>query len=126
MKEPEANQEFHGTDSHSEYLPEYDDHFVPPTTPITPSAVAEFPPAYALQSNFSIGTRVTPAPLVSASQLKAHLKLLRAFKSLRVRVEQSPGDFAPDAAALTPEKRWTWFLELAVERYVTIWLSNAL
>jgi hypothetical protein len=78
------------------------------------------PPVYALQSHFNIGDHVTPCPLVSANQLKTHLKLLKAFKDLRTQVEDNAFivGLPKSALGLEPHKRWVWFLELAVERCV--------
>jgi hypothetical protein len=95
--------------------PQYGDRSVPSTEATGQQAP---PPTYALQSHFVIGGHVTPSPLVSAGQLKAHLMLLRAFKDLRTKIEEGGDDFAKDSAGLVPEKRWIWFLELAVERCV--------
>lgn len=80
--------------------------------------------ACSLKSNFKVGNQLTPSPLVSPTQLQAHLNLLRAFKELRIRVEQDAHNLPPAAASLDTEKRWIWFLELAVERCAYIWLSN--
>lgn len=78
------------------------------------------PLAYSLQSSFKIGHRVAPSPLVSTSQLQAHLNLLKAFKDLKDRVEQHPQGLPQLAISLDAEKRWVWFLQLAVERCVSI------
>lgn len=84
------------------------------------SAVPEAPPAYALKSNFKIGYHTTPSPLVSPSQLQTHLNLLRAFKDLRTRIEQDTHNLPSAAASLDVEKRWVWFIELAVERCANV------
>lgn len=69
-----------------------------------------------LQSSFKIGNRVAPGPLVLTEQLQAHLRLLKAFKDLKDRVQQRPQGLYQPALSLNAEKRWVWFLYLAVER----------
>ena len=79
------------------------------------------PPEYTPQSQFRVGKGVTTAPFITTSQLKVHLGLLRAFRDLKLKVQDNsdPSDmFPPLAGALDPEARWVWFLELALERYV--------
>lgn len=79
------------------------------------------PPEYISQSQFRVGKGVTTAPFVTPSQLKAHLGLLRAFRDLKLKVQDNSNPsnvFPPLAGALDPEARWVWFLELALERYV--------
>lgn len=82
-------------------------------------SISDAPPDYALQSNFKIGKATTPKPLVAAAQLQLHLDLLRAFKELRTRVERDQNGFLDIVQALEPERRWVWFLELAVARYAS-------
>jgi hypothetical protein len=59
---------------------------------------------------------------VTISQLKAHLRLLRGFKELKNRVTDLEANqdvrnkVPPLAQELEPQQRWTWFLELALER----------
>jgi hypothetical protein len=71
------------------------------------------------------GQRVT-RPLISIQQLKSHLRLLGMFALLKEKVEVPELDpqlvqtIPPLAGALSPGKRWIWFLELAVERYVLV------
>ena len=77
------------------------------------------PPEYALQSQFRVGRAITPAPLLTPSQIRVHLGLLRAFRELKLKVQESSeivSAFPPLAGALDPEARWVWFLELALER----------
>jgi len=81
------------------------------------------PPEYIAQSQFRIGKGVTTTPFVTPSQLKVHLGLLRAFRDLKLKVQDNsdPSNmFPPLAGALDPEARWVWFLELALERYVRL------
>jgi len=78
------------------------------------------PPEYIFQSQFRVGKAVTLTPFVTPSQLKIHLGLLRAFRELKLKVQESPdiaSIFPPLAGVLDAEARWTWFLELALERY---------
>lgn len=76
------------------------------------------------EPTFTIGSRRVTRPLVSLEQLRSHLRLLRMFAIMRQKVEDPDSDpqFAqmipPLAKALSPDKRWEWFLELAVERCV--------
>jgi len=91
------------------------------TTSTTETAVPPHdPPEYISQSQFHVGKAVTLTPFVTPSQLKVHLGLLRAFRELKLKVQESPdiaNTFPPLAGALDPEARWIWFLELALERY---------
>jgi len=77
------------------------------------------PPEYIAQSQFHVGKAVTLVPFVTPSQLKIHLRLLRAFRELKLKVQENldiASAFPPLAGALDPEARWVWFLELALER----------
>lgn len=85
------------------------------------AAPPDNPPEYVSQSQFHVGKAVTSVPFVTPSQLKIHLGLLRAFRELKLKVQENPdvdNAFPPLARALDPEARWIWFLELALERYV--------
>lgn len=92
------------------------------TTSTTEAAAPPFdPPEYVSQSQFHVGTSVTPVPFVTPSKLKIHLGLLRAFRELKLQVQDNAdiaNTFPPLAGALDAEARWVWFLELALERYV--------
>ena len=77
------------------------------------------PPPYRAPTSYSIGTTRLDAPLVDVGQLKAHLALLRAFKALKVKVDERSAEELPAVVnELDKEKRWAWFVGLAVERYV--------
>ncbi|KAF9643717.1 hypothetical protein BDM02DRAFT_3191302 [Thelephora ganbajun] len=93
------------------------------TTSTTETAVPPHdPPEYISQSQFRVGKAVTLVPFVTPSQLKIHLGLLRAFRELKLKVQESPditNAFPPLAGALDPEARWVWFLELALERHIS-------
>ncbi|KAF8886972.1 hypothetical protein BD779DRAFT_1673001 [Infundibulicybe gibba] len=58
-------------------------------------------------------------PLVRVPQLKGHLTLLKAFVDLRTRIENLDATTAGDLPHLPAEKerRWTWFVGIAVERF---------
>lgn len=80
-------------------------------------------PYHLEQLRLPVGGTVPKAPFVPVSQLKVHLGPLRAFRELRNRVtdlgvhldvrEKLP----PLAQELEPQERWTWFLELPLERF---------
>lgn len=78
------------------------------------------PPSYAFPETFRIGFKRTSAPLVDSAQLKGHLALLDAFVELRKLVD----GFGEDVKSAIPqmpddvERRWAWFVGLAVERCV--------
>lgn len=81
---------------------------------------SEEPPAYQPPTTFLIGAHKVDASLVQIKDLKLHLALLRAFTELRTQVENQTGaaaaHFPEEAKQLSPERRWTWFVHLAVER----------
>lgn len=80
------------------------------------------PPYYLEQIRFPVGGKVPEDPLVTAPQLKTHLGLLKAFRELKGRVTDLEANrdvrdkLPPLAQELGPQERWTWFLELALER----------
>lgn len=75
---------------------------------------------------FTISGQKVTSPLVPLEQLRSHLRLLKMFASMKQKVENPDSDpqlaqtIPPLAKALTPEKRWEWFLELAAERCVSV------
>ncbi|KAH0835043.1 hypothetical protein J3R83DRAFT_10780 [Lanmaoa asiatica] len=76
------------------------------------------PPQYTLPETFTIGHR-SVGLLVQPQQLKGHLSMLRAFHNLRVIVESdNVPRFPTDVRAMEPERRWGWFVNIAVERFV--------
>ena len=101
---------------------------------------------YTAPTQFSIGSQLTPEPLVKISQIKAHLVLLHALAELRNQVEglQEEGTIPQISAdlvrklpsAIMPvylerqwastqmpadlERKWSWFVGLAVQRSVLI------
>jgi hypothetical protein len=68
---------------------------------------------------FHIGLHELRNPLVQVKHLKLHLYFLGALHDLRRRVE-SPNDtpWSPLISVLDGEQRWSWFVNLAVERRV--------
>jgi len=83
-------------------------------------------------AGYSIGMVVTPGPLVDLLHVKGHLAILRALGELKDRVREmdvevsvGKGEGAKDVFVLKEkEKRWGWFVALAVERYVYVaWFS---
>jgi hypothetical protein len=82
------------------------------------------PPLPSRTNPTSCRGEVPKQPFVTVSQLKTHLGLLRAFKQLKNRVtdleahEDARNKLPPLAQELGPQERWTWFLELALERCV--------
>lgn len=77
------------------------------------------PPAYTQSKSYPVGGQNADL-FVSERQLKAHLKLLGAFWELKQQVVE--GRFGVSNTKLLeqkdPERRWAWFVGLAVERYV--------
>ena len=106
--------------------PQYAAHGAGPST----SAYSAPPPYYPEQVRFPVGGKVPNDPFVVASQLKTHLGLLRVFRELKNRVtdleanQDVHSNLPPLAQELGPQERWTWFLELALDRSycVTLWL----
>jgi len=90
----------------------------------TPDDQPAPPPYYLEEVCFPVGGKVPQNSFVTPPQLKAHLGLLRAFRELKDRVtdleaNQDVRDKLPSLAQeLGPQDRWTWFLELALERCV--------
>ena len=74
------------------------------------------PPTYTAPTQFNIGILRTSEPLVNISQIKSHLALLHAFAQLKKQVEGLE-DLIPQMP--DPERRWSWFVALAVERSVS-------
>jgi hypothetical protein len=71
-------------------------------------------------STFRVGLRDLRDPLVQIKHLKLHLLFLGALYDLRRRVESSSeGSLPPLIGELDGEQRWSWFVNLAVERRVT-------
>ena len=77
------------------------------------------PPTYTAPTQFTIGSKLTPEPLVNISQIKAHLALLHAFAEFKKEVEGLKEGTIPQMPA-DLERRWAWFVSLAVQRSVLI------
>jgi hypothetical protein len=77
------------------------------------------PPTYTAPTKFSIGSQLTPGPLVNIAQIKAHLALLHAFAEFKKEVEGLQEGTIPQMPA-DLERRWAWFVSLAVQRSVKI------
>ncbi|GBE89584.1 hypothetical protein SCP_1602470 [Sparassis crispa] len=80
----------------------------PPTTTTRPTCVA--PTAY------RIGGVTLEAPRVELDHLRAHLALLRTFKSLRTLIEDA-AELGLQGLRMGTTARWAWFVGLAVERF---------
>ncbi|TCD60359.1 hypothetical protein EIP91_010319 [Steccherinum ochraceum] len=81
---------------------------------------------YSGPPSYRIGDHDLKHPFVSIPQIKAHLALLRAFKELRTTVQETDAkslNLPPVVSELTKDKRWTWFVGLAVERFQR-WLGT--
>ncbi|KAF9222788.1 hypothetical protein BS17DRAFT_755176 [Gyrodon lividus] len=76
------------------------------------------PPQYMLPETFTVG-RQRVNLLVRPQHLKGHLTLLHAFHTLRATIEA--GDDASrlphDVRIMDADKRWGWFVNIAVERF---------
>ncbi|CAL1714266.1 unnamed protein product [Somion occarium] len=111
-----------------------------PPSPVTPAPRQATPPppsarlpllspspSYPGPSSYKIGEKMLPSPLVTIDQLKAHLTLLGAFKSLRTTVQTQSAEeliLPPVVERMDVNKRWTWFVGLAVERFQR-WVETA-
>jgi hypothetical protein len=85
--------------------------------------VQEFPPTYTPPTNFKIGIKTTTEPLVSIQQIKGHLALLNAFSELRNSIEGA--EISVPYVPNDKERKWAWFVGLAVERCVVChWLGS--
>ena len=81
------------------------------------------------QVRLPVGGKVPKESFVTVPQLKTHLGLLRAFGELKDQVVDLEANhdvcdkLPPIAQELEPQERWTWFLELALERSSLLNLS---
>jgi hypothetical protein len=85
-----------------------------PEQPLTSSSRTRDTPL-----TFRVGLRDLHDPLVQIKHLRLHLLFLGALHDLRRRVE-APNEVSwpPLVAELDGEQRWSWFVNLAVERRV--------
>lgn len=80
-------------------------------------------PSSSSRPSFTIGRKQTPA-LVAATDLKAHLVILRAFYQLREQVQFRAGKSSDISdGILSPEQEWQVFLSRAVWRF-ELWLKR--
>lgn len=96
----------------SEPLPAY--NAAPRTHGSGPSNPTAQPPDYTFPTRFEIGGSLTDGLLVDIPQIKGHLALLDAFANLKKEVEET--DIPIPDMPFDKEKRWAWFVGLAVER----------
>lgn len=96
-----------------EGLPVYTEHADPITETRVPAQPHLINPVYVRGHR----TR-SKVHLVTPSQLKGHLALLHAFHELKKKVQEGVDDRFPEyTRTLDGERRWTWFVALAVERF---------
>ncbi|GLB34355.1 putative glycine-rich domain-containing protein-like [Lyophyllum shimeji] len=64
-------------------------------------------------------------PLVFVSEVRGHLALLRAFAALRAQIDayDPSTEFAPPFMPDDQDRRWAWFVGLAVERFA-VWCET--
>ncbi|KAI0272599.1 hypothetical protein BC834DRAFT_355152 [Gloeopeniophorella convolvens] len=75
-------------------------------------------------AEFQVGKHGLEVPLVHTRDMKMHLNLLRSFHDLRVLVEDGKDERLPPwAREMDMGARWTWFVQLAVERFQR-WLEG--
>lgn len=74
-----------------------------------------------LPTTYRIGKNILDSPLVVREQVKAHLTLLEAFHHLKKTIQGAKPDdlrLPSEVALLDLDRRWAWFVGLAVDRYV--------
>ena len=101
--------------------PPYSESEVPLPTPSyspeQPSASSSRPQTDSL--TFPVGLHELHDPLVQVKHLKLHILFLGALHDLRRRVESiNEASWPPLISELDGEQRWSWFVNLAVERQV--------
>ena len=79
------------------------------------------PPAYHVPHTYKIGSKILAAQdaMVNVKELKAHLTLLRAFKTLQTEVQTRTAaelNLPLIVENFDKKRRWSWFVGLAVER----------
>lgn len=76
------------------------------------------PPPYIFPSRFTIGHETTYGPLVPLEAVKSHLLISGEFAELKDRVEiLDVSNILSVEVPKEKERRWAWFVGLAVERY---------
>lgn len=93
------------------------------------------PPAYEAPTTYTIGSNINVPRLVPIDYLRTHLRLLKAFRELRDKIERSvagedvddtrivfEGENATSVEAVVKKMdgttKWTWIVGLAVERCI--------
>ena len=76
------------------------------------------PPSYTFPTRFEIGGTYTQGILVDIPAIKGHLAMLDAFSNLKKEVEETAVPIVD--MPYDKEKRWAWFVALAVERSVLV------
>jgi hypothetical protein len=69
------------------------------------------PPDYTFPVSFNVGKR-RAVPFVDSAQLRGHLSLLRSFAMLRSQIDEASENLLLE----DKDRRWAWFVSLAVER----------
>jgi hypothetical protein len=83
----------------------------PPPNPVIDDYVPPAPPQYTFPESFNIGSTRT-APFVYIALLKGHLALLHSFALLRSQIDE----LSANVVLEDKDRRWAWFVSLAVER----------
>jgi hypothetical protein len=85
---------------------------IAPGNSVVDDNVPPQPPQYTFPASFNVGTRLDRRPFVDSAQVKGHLALLHLFALLRSQIDEL------NATVLLEDKdrRWAWFVSLAVER----------
>ncbi|KAJ2912588.1 hypothetical protein MD484_g7833, partial [Candolleomyces efflorescens] len=78
-------------------------------------------PGYTFPTRFKVGGVFTDGLLVNIEQIKGHLALLDAFSNLKTQVEGL--ELESSYMSKDPERRWAWFVGLAVERF-DVWARS--
>ncbi|KAJ3489796.1 hypothetical protein NLJ89_g11494 [Agrocybe chaxingu] len=74
-----------------------------------------------IPSKYTIGDGRTTKPLVTLLEIKGHLAILHLFAVMRLRIESL--EVSVPHMPLDSERRWGWFVGLAVERF-DIWCRS--
>jgi hypothetical protein len=90
------------------------------STPNIAPVANEAPPAYSIPNAFAESGRSATGTgieaFVDVPQIKDHLALLHAFAELKVSVERMTDEAGIPYLPADNERRWGWFVGLAVER----------
>ena len=106
------------SDPRAEELPAYS-RVAQPGSPLLDQTADDLVlPRYTFPTKFKVGRVFTDGLLVNIDQIKGHLALLYAFSNLKAEVDEL--DLGIQNIPDDREKRWAWFVGLAVERYVCV------